>query len=191
VPLRIAILGWGSLIWDPRELPREGTWQTDGPVLPIEFSRVSLDCRLTLVLDDDNGEPVPTRYVPSPRADINDAIRDLKEREATRTKRIGYVDLVRQVDSHTLPKQVAIHGRVAEWARARGFSAVVWTALPANFQNETGRPFSVRNAYDYLAALPRSARDRALKYIDNAPEEVSTPLRREIKARTIASTDYT
>lgn len=147
---------------------------------------MSLDCRLTLVLDALNGEAVPTRYVLSPRTDINDAIRDLKEREATRTKRIGYIDLVRKVDSRTLPEQVAVHDQVAEWAREHGFSAAVWTALPTTFQIETGRPFSVRNAYEYLAALPRSARDIALKYIANAPEEVSTPLRREIGARPIA-----
>lgn len=36
--LRIVFLGWGSLIWDPRELPVIGDWQSGGPVLPIEFS---------------------------------------------------------------------------------------------------------------------------------------------------------
>jgi hypothetical protein len=183
----IAILGWGSLIWDPRGLPFRGKWQTGGPVLPIEFSRVSKDCRLTLVLDSDNGANVRTRYALSARADIIDAICDLKEREATGAKRIGYVDLVRRVDSREIPGQVAVHDPIAGWARASGFSAAIWTALPANFHDETGRPFSVRNAYHYLAALPQSARDRALTYIANAPEEVSTPLRREIMARPIAS----
>jgi hypothetical protein len=39
--MRIAILGWGSLIWDPRDLPISGPWQCGGSVIPIEFSRIS------------------------------------------------------------------------------------------------------------------------------------------------------
>jgi len=44
--MKIAILGWGSLIWDARLLSINTTlfdngWSSDGPDLPIEFSRVS------------------------------------------------------------------------------------------------------------------------------------------------------
>jgi hypothetical protein len=62
---------------------------------------------------------------------------------------------------------------------------VIWTALPTNFEKETGQPFSVQNAYDYLSSLPESAREVALKYIANAPDDVMTPLRREIISRPI------
>jgi hypothetical protein len=34
-------LGWGSLIWDPRELPIAVEWQTNGPLLAVEFARQS------------------------------------------------------------------------------------------------------------------------------------------------------
>lgn len=63
LPLKIVILGWGSLIWNPRGLPREGPWEEGGPSFPIEFSRVSNDCRLTLVIDPVNGAQVMTRYI--------------------------------------------------------------------------------------------------------------------------------
>ena len=178
--MKIALLGWGSLIWDARELPREGVWQEGGPVLPIEFSRVSQDCRLTPVIDPVNGTQTLTRFVMSPRADLDDAIRDLATREGTNTNRIGFVDLGRG------ESRCAAGGTIAEairkWAREKAFDAVVWTDLPSNFAEETGQPFSVENAQRYLEGLPSTAKTNALKYISNALPAVSTPLRRRLSA---------
>jgi hypothetical protein len=41
--LRIAVLGWGSLIWDPHPIfdQHHRDWQFDGPRLNLEFSRIS------------------------------------------------------------------------------------------------------------------------------------------------------
>ena len=92
-PPRIAILGWGSLIWEPRELETIGGWQMGGPVLPIEFSRVSNDGRLTLVVDEKNGVDVPTRYILSSRTDMAGAIENLRVREKAPSDRgIGVFD---------------------------------------------------------------------------------------------------
>jgi hypothetical protein len=44
-------------------------WMRGGPILPIEFSRISGGERLTLVIDEECGTRVPTRYALS--ADIN------------------------------------------------------------------------------------------------------------------------
>ena len=48
--MKIVYLGWGSLIWNTKGLKTKGEWQNDGPLLPVEFARVSRDGRLTLVL---------------------------------------------------------------------------------------------------------------------------------------------
>ena len=76
--MRIAILGWGSLLWDKRaefdwfEKQYE-QWQCDGPTLKLEFSRVS-ESRgnaLTLVLDTD----MPPRFNVGAPGNQNTAVR--------------------------------------------------------------------------------------------------------------------
>ena len=73
--MKIAILGWGSLIWSRRELKidlKKGKrgWYKRGPFLPIEFARISeakhgglyMYERLTLVIFPDYGID-RTKYV--------------------------------------------------------------------------------------------------------------------------------
>jgi hypothetical protein len=92
--MKIAILGWGSLIWNPGELKTSGDWQYDGPHLPIEFARVSGDQRLTLVIRP-NSKKVKTLYTTSSFSDLQSAIENLQIREkCTDIKKIGYLDFV-------------------------------------------------------------------------------------------------
>lgn len=176
--MRIAILGWGSLIWDPRDLPREGVWQQGGPVLPLEFSRISSDARLTLVIDADHGSPLPTRFVLSPRADLEDMISDLKMREGTKSGKIGYIDLRHGTERCRVGDLLEV---LRNWTREHGFDGVVWTDLEPNFQKERRISFSVPAAEEYLRGLPNIVARRARKYIQNAPPEVVTPLRRRLR----------
>ena len=177
--MRIAIIGWGSLIWDPRELPKVGDWQADGPELPIEFSRISLDKRLTLVIDAINGNPVRTLHVLSPRASLDDAQKDLRKREGTTNDYIGWVNNVKGESSlQAYPEQVNIHGIVVKWCQEHEYSAAVWTALPSNFKAKVSRDFSVETTMAYLAELPMPELERALEYIRRAPANVDTPVRR-------------
>lgn len=176
--MKIAILGWGSLIWDPCGLPLRGKWQTGGPILPIEFSRISGDCRLTLVIDPEYGAPVPTRFALSARHDLEDAVCDLRTREGTVLRRIGYVDVTQGTQCSRCQQ---IGDTVKTWTEAHGFDAVVWTDLPSNFEEKIGCPFSLDTALEYLNKLPQHAAKRAREYVEKAPPEVDTPLRRMLR----------
>ena len=53
--VKSVVLAWGSLVWDPGKLQTVGKFTANGPLLPIEFCRVSDDGRLTLAIDESFG----------------------------------------------------------------------------------------------------------------------------------------
>jgi hypothetical protein len=174
--MKIAILGWGSLIWNLKGLPVTGDWVRGGPVLPIEFSRVSSDGRLTLVIDEINGAKVTTRYALSARTNVKDTVEDLRVREGTTSGWIGFLDLTQAKQS----SEMTVMNQIKAWAKNQGIDAVVWTALPPNFEEKTGNLFSAESAIAYLKVLSERECQNALHYITKAPEEVDTPLRRAV-----------
>ena len=179
--MNIAIIAWGSLIWDPRSLPYREGWKLGGPALPLEFSRVSKDGRLTLVIDGVNGVEVPTRFAVSTRGVLNDAIADLRDREGTVSKCIGFVECTTGSDSAEASKHPGnTFHFIRGWAEQQGFDAAIWTALPSSFKIKTGEDFCVEAATAYLRGLPTSTRDKAIEYIEKAPPEVATPLREHL-----------
>ncbi len=55
----IAVIAWGSLIWNPADLELASRWHKDGPVLPIEFARMSKNGAASLVVTPTRGTPGP------------------------------------------------------------------------------------------------------------------------------------
>ena len=111
----VAILGWGSLISEPRGLPIAGEWQKDGPMLWIEFSRISkrgarAGC-LTLVIDERSDEEIRAFYVISARADLAQAIADLQAREGTSSDDIGFYEVA---SGHFAPNALNRHPKSCE-----------------------------------------------------------------------------
>lgn len=181
---RVAIIGWGSLIWDLDDLaPKvDGAWALGvGPVLPVEFCRISPKRlgALALAIDLDHGADCATAVIASRRAAPPAAVEDLAARERAPVERIGWVDARTGRDAGRAPEVVA---RVRAWCDATGWDGAVWTDLPPNFTEMTGAPFSVSAARARLRMLEGAALAEAVRYVDRAPRETDTPLRRALVA---------
>ena len=179
--MKIAIIGWGSLIWCPKSLHKHiGEWQTGGPCLPIEFSRISSGRRLTLVIDGKNGEVIPTRFAESRFCELDDAIAALANREGITKEEnikhgIGYTERDKKAETKFKKSDV-----IQEWVKQHNFDAAVWTALESNFSKKCWKEFSVQVATECLQKLSGREKDNAREYIENAPPEICTPLRRHL-----------
>lgn len=174
---KIAVIGWGSLIWDLEILAPHvsGGWQmAAGPRLPMEFCRVSPKRKMGLAvcLDTVAGVPCQTHIIRSARGDIHAAIEDLRARERAPEGRIGAFHA--DFQHGRMPEVVAL---VQKWCATNGWDGAVWTDLEPNFRAETGRVFSVAAGIRYLQTLRGESLEEAYNYIQNAPAHTATPLR--------------
>lgn len=179
----IAIIGWGSLIWDLEilEAQVDPRWQRGaGPSLPLEFSRVSPKRQkaLALIVDPDHGTECATSLVVSNRRSLEDAVKDLAARERAPLERIGYASR----NGNWRSNVGGLEARFEAWFAEQGFAGAVWTDLPGNFHEETGSPFSIDAAVDYLRGLEGRSLLEAKRYIELAPEETMTALRRRLSS---------
>ena len=172
----IACLGWGSLIWDPRELPIRHGWFEDGPLVRVEFLRKSKDGRVTLVLHD-SAKHVRSLWALMTVADVGDARRKLAERECISSN---------QVETSTGHWPGGDQGspcilNIDAWAKCRGVDHVIWTKLRPRWNGEKNCPSSER-VVEYLKDLSGPIRDCAEEYIRRAPKQIDTEYRRNIEA---------
>ena len=174
--MAIACLGWGSLVWDPRELPVQGRWFEDGPMLSVEFARQSSGGHLTLVLVPSTA-PIRALWAPFSVDTVGAAQEALRKREGVldknRDKHIAVWQAADQNDSSP--------ASIASWARGLKIDAVVWTALPPRFSEVENRVPTPDEAVAYLRQLPHEQRRHAERYIRMTPRQVDTPCRRRFE----------
>jgi hypothetical protein len=186
--MKIAILGWGSLLWDPADLQLATPFEPGGPSLPIEFCRVSKNDRLTLIIDETYGTLCETYAATSTFDALDAAIENLRLREAmSGGADVGFVETATQQRSKaaTARHPHAVE-TIADWAQNAGYDAVIWTALDSHFEARTGEPFSVTAAMRFLESLEQQdpeAFARALEYIRRAPAATQTPVRDAVATR--------
>jgi hypothetical protein len=179
--MTIAIIGYGSLIWDLDDLAPKvaGGWQLGaGPGMPVEFARVSQKRKqgLVLVVEDALNHSCPTSVIESRRDRLADAVDDLAARERTHLGHIGWAtragDVISRFDG--------LAESVVRWLGQTAYEAAVWTDLDGNFEEHTGAAFSHDTALGYLKTLTGASLGEAWRYITYAPAETDTPFRRHL-----------
>ena len=201
--MEIAIIGWGSLIWEPRNLSIRTRWRSDGPKLPIEYARISDEGRgrLTLVIHPGTSEaPVAeheTYWALSGKNNLDAAIENLREREGTpNPHNIHCILAGGQVYNGDPP--MFVQKEIASWlSRHSGVEACIWTGLESNWKEVRDQEFHIADALRYAVELEKAvthakdaaARDRANKklreareYVGKTPSRIQTGLRRKLSA---------
>ncbi|MEM6904350.1 MAG: hypothetical protein AAF568_00510 [Pseudomonadota bacterium] len=178
----IAIIGWGSLIWDLDDLASHvvGAWAMGaGPALTMEFTLVSPKRKMGLAvcLDPEVGVPCPTHAIRSTRGEIGAARADLARRERTE---LGNIGAFCQEAGMAEGSSREVISAVAAWCRQAGWQGAVWTDIGPNFAAQTGAPFKVARGAAYLRGLTGESLNEAVGYIHRAPAATDTPLRRAL-----------
>ena len=185
--MTIAILSWGSLIWDPKELNYNKYlgWVYDGPVLPIEFARISKDGRLTLVITE-NGTPNKTFYTfANQKQSFEETIENLRIREGKcNRKNIGYYKAETD-EFHS--EDFKYKNEIRNWSKEKKIKNIIWTDLPEkwNYENDNNETISINpnERIDYLKSLVSDKKERAEEYIKKTPFQIKTKYRSIIEQK--------
>ena len=175
--MKIACLGWGSLIWNPESLLIIREWFQDGPILPIEFARQSNDGRLTLVITE-NAQPVRTLWALMATTDLEIAKKSLLVREKINENNLNTFIGCIKADENTTDKTALI---IKEWAIKLKLDAVIWTNLPPKFNSINNQEPSLEEAIEYLNSLDINKRTTAEEYIRKTPKQIDTSFRRKFE----------
>jgi hypothetical protein len=184
--MKIAILGWGSLIWNPRDLEINKTkgkngWHDDGPMLPIEFARISQDGRLTLVIVP-GVKSVQTLYAISKFKVLDHAVLDLAVREGCGRKHIGFYN---KIMDNFEPKEFEFKNQIECWINNKkydeGIDAVIWTNLTEKLKDGNGKEWNKKNIVEYLNSLPSNKKALAEQYVRRTPVTIDTKIRKKLE----------
>lgn len=176
--MKIAVIGWGSLIWCPGSLGIQSRWHRDGPELPVEFARVSRDGRLTLVLVE-NQAAQQTYWAASKFSDIENARKDLMRREGTK---LCYVESL-CVSECNAPEENVKH-IIQRWCEEKQWDGALWTALPAEDRDKKKWSSIPDGPFSYLSSISDPCtKERAKEYVENAPPNINTEVRKMARSR--------
>src|SRR3954454_7222963 len=123
--MKIACIGWGSLVWCPQSLHVRSRWFYDGPLLRIEFARESKDKRITLVIAP-NTPSVRCLWALMSLTDLDAAKKDLAAREGIEENKIARS--IGVVTGQSNPQNEA-ETEVKRWLSVIGGGRAIWTNL--------------------------------------------------------------
>jgi len=175
--MKIVCLGWGSLIWQPKNLLIRREWFSDGPFLPIEFARQSQDGRLTLVITK-SAKPIRTLWALMATEDLEVAKNSLLIREGIPLRNLNISIGSIKKDEETDDEIKLI---IQKWAISLDIDAVIWTNLPTKFRGLDNTEPNLKEAIEYLTSLDINAKSTAEEYIRKTPKQVDTEFRRKFE----------
>jgi len=172
---KFACLGWGSLTWEPGDLPISHEWREDGPNLPLEFARKSQDGRMTLVVCR-KGTVCPTLWNTLLSASLEQAREALALREGLPSNRNVAFWTGSGASDHYGAELIS------PWANKRGFAGVVWTGLPPKspVTDKNNDHPSIEDVISHLRSLKDYSAIRAEEYVRKAPKQIATAYRNRI-----------
>lgn len=175
--MKIACIGWGSLIWRPEALVINRKWHEDGPFLPVEFARQSRDGRLTLVITE-NSKPVRTLWALMSTDNLDKAKKSLLDREGISENKIEeYIGVIKANDETT----DEIRHIIKDWLNKLDLDAAIWTNLPPKFNKENKRIPTLEESITYLKSLGLNPFNTAIEYIKQTPKQIDTTYRQAIE----------
>ncbi len=171
--MKIVCIGWGSLIWDPQDLPVEQPWFDNGPLVRVEFTRQSKDGRITLVITP-KVKPVRALWAVFRPMNVDQAREALRKREGTpQIKRIRVWTRNQRVPNGYIGFR--------RWVRKNSIDVVMWTGLGPKFGEEDGRIPTSAEVIRYLRDLEEKERCLAERYVRRAPAQIGSVYRQEIE----------
>jgi hypothetical protein len=177
MPTTVACLGWGSLVWDPRDLPIRQRWVTTGPLVKAEFLRESRDKRITLVLHD-SAAAVQSLWCLMAVDSLDEATDRLASREGISKSNVS-IHVGRWSHGAVSPRCI---NELDLWASLNRVEHVVWTALPPKIGGAE-KCATCDEVLMHLSGLEGSERDNAERYVRRAPAQIDTAYRRAIAAQ--------
>ena len=178
--MKIAILGFGNLIKIKSKNLSIGKWQQSGPTLPLEFSRISKDGRLALVIDQKNGTDNTVFFALSRCKSLKNAVDQFQKHEKINFNRVGILDIKSKLQSECVARRPKILLQIYSWAKDNKIDAVIWNDLGVKFKSKVGYSYSVYNAFCYLNKLAASKKKFVIKYIKSVPKEINTVFRTQL-----------
>lgn len=122
--MRIAVVGWGGLLFERWRFPESVEWKSGGPAIPIG---ISSSARAYLAFDPLHGRRGPTQYAISPRTRLKEALEDIASREDPTLGSVGYVAGEQESASERLggfaPQLLR---ELRQWCDEQGFDALIW-----------------------------------------------------------------
>lgn len=174
--MRIAIVGWGHLVWDPRNLDHTREWQADGPLLPVEFARFASGPRLLPVLVE--GAPLqPTLWTLSRKSSVLAAAADLVIRDQVWTQ-----DVAHWTRAEAMGQDSGVEAIIGPWVLSRGLDGAVWRAAGPNLPDLSPGIAGDEAKLDYLRELVARGRESlARETFVRTPAQIRTPFRELVR----------